>query len=102
MMEHTPIKFRILEYLDENPKSWTDIIVPALQEEYGMLTDHGRDMINYDIIELVSAGLVHEGESKVDEDGHYKQGALLTCYCPTNLGREYLADLRTKVTPKEK
>ncbi|MDO5861634.1 MAG: hypothetical protein Q4Q58_02400 [Thermoplasmata archaeon] len=101
MMEHTPIKFRILEYIEEHPGSWTDQIVPELQEEYGMNDEHGRDMINYDVIELVSAGLIHEGDSRIDEDGHYKQGTLLTCYSPTHLGSEYLADLRTKVTPKE-
>ena len=102
MMEHTPIKFRILEYLDDNPDSWTDEVVPALQGEYGMTTDYGRDMINYDLVELVSAGLVHEGESKIDEDGHYKQNSLITQYCITNLGKEYLSGLMETVTPKEK
>lgn len=101
MMEHTPIKFRLLEYLDGNPGSWTDEIVPTLQSEYGMSTGHGRDMINYDLIELVSAGLVREGESRIDEDGHYKPDSLITSYSLTNLGREYLDGLRQTVSPKE-
>lgn len=101
MMEHTPLKFRLLEYIETNPGQWNDEIVPNIQGEYRMNTDHGRNMINYDLIELVSAGLIREEGNKIDEDGHYKQGALLTQYNITNLGRSYLDDLRTKVIPKE-
>lgn len=99
MMENTPIKFRILEYVFENPGQWTDHIVPAIQNEYSMNTEHGRDMINYDLIELVSAGLILEGESRVD-DGSYKSGSLITKYSLTNLGEEYLNDLKAKVIPQ--
>lgn len=101
MMEHTPIKFRILEYLGDNPDSWTQDIVAQLQKEYGMENEHGGAMINYDTIELVSAGLVSEGESRIDEEGVFKKGGLVTCYKLTNLGCEYLGDLKTKVIPKE-
>ncbi len=101
MMENTPLKFRLLEYIEANPDQWNDQIVPQIQTEYKMNTDHGRNMINYDLIELVSAGLIREGETKIDEDGHYKQDALLTQYSITNLGRSYLDDLREKVIPKE-
>lgn len=101
MMENTPVKFRLLEYIEENPDAWNDQIVPEMQSEYLMNSSHGRNMINYDLIELVSAGLIREDGNKIDEDGHYKQGALLTQYNITNLGKSYLDDLRVKVIPKE-
>ncbi len=100
MMENTPLKFRLLEYIEANPDQWNDQIVPQIQSEYNMNSDHGRNMINYDLIELVSAGLIREEETKIDEDGHYKKDALLTQYAITNLGRSYLDDLRVKVIPK--
>ena len=96
MMQNTPIKFRILEYVHDNPEFWTNQIVSTLQTEYSMNTEHGRDMINYDLIELVSAGLIREGESKID-DGTYKNGSLVTQYTLTNLGEDYLNDLKFKV-----
>lgn len=65
-------------------------------DQYSMNTEHGRDMINYDLIELVSAGLIREGESKID-DGTYKNGSLVTQYTLTNLGEDYLNDLKSKV-----
>ncbi len=99
-MENTPLKFRLLEYIEANPDLWNDEIVPEMQSEYTMNTDHGRNMINYDLIELVSAGLIREEGNRIDEDGHFRQGALLTQYNITNLGRSYLDDLRTKVIPK--
>lgn len=101
MMEHTPIKFRILEYLGDNPDAWTQDIVTQLQKEYGMENEIGGAMINYDTIELVSAGLVAEGECKIDESGVFKKDGLITSYKLTNLGKEYLDDLKTKVIPKE-
>ncbi len=100
MMENTPLKFRLLEYIEANPDQWNDQIVSRIQSEYNMNSDHGRNMINYDLIELVSAGLIREEETKIDEDGHYKKDALLTQYAITNLGRSYLDDLRVKVIPK--
>lgn len=100
MMENTPVKFRLLEYIEENPDRWNDQIVPDIQSEYSMNSNHGRNMINYDLIELVSAGLIREDGNRIDDDGHYKQGALLTQYNITKLGRVYLDDLRTKVIPK--
>ena len=96
MMEGCPIKFRILEMLDSGPM-WTDEIVHSLQKEYDMGSDHGRDMINYDVVELVSAGMVHEGDSRLDESGSYKKGHLLTQYSITSLGRSTLQDLAVKV-----
>ena len=100
-MEGQPIKFRILELFSEKGPMWTDEVVPILQEEYGMEGDYGRDMINFDLIEMVSAGLLSEGESKLDEDGHYKQGKLITRYELSGLGQSYLDDLKIKVGGKK-
>ena len=44
MMENTPLKFRLLEYIEANPDLWNDEIVPEMQSEYTMNTDHGRNM----------------------------------------------------------
>ena len=79
---------------------WTDEIVPILQEEYNMKGDYGRDMANFDLIEMVSAGLLREGESKLDEDGHYKKDHLITHYELSGLGQTYLDDLKKKVGGK--
>ncbi len=97
MMEGQPIKFRILELFKEKGAMWTDEIVPIIQDEYNMKSDYGRDMVNFDVIELVSAGLLREGESKVDEDGHYKKDHLITKYEISGLGESYLEDLQKKV-----
>ena len=95
-MEGCPVKFRILEVLNLGDM-WTDEIVHELQKEYDMGSDHGRNMINYDLVELVSAGMVREGESKVDEDGSFNKGHLLTHYSITKLGESMLMELSAKV-----
>ncbi len=99
MMEGQPIKFRLMEILDENGAMWTNEIVPIVQKEYNMNSNHGRDMINYDLVEMVSAGFACEGESVLDEEGVYKQGHLLTQYTLTKLGKSMLEELKTKVRP---
>ena len=101
MMEGQPIKFRILELFEEKGPMWTDEIVPILQDEYHMKVDYGRDMANFDLIELVSAGLLREGDSKLDEDGHYKKDHLITHYEISGLGQSYLDDLKVKVGGKK-
>ncbi len=101
MMENCPLKFRILEVMEGGPM-WTDEIVPKLQQEYGMTTNYGRDQINYDIVEMVSAGMLKEGESKIDEDGHYKKDALITQYTLTSIGQDYLDGLKKTVRPQVK
>lgn len=102
MMEGQPIKFRILEILNESEGGmWTDEIVPILQDEYNMKNSYGRDMANFDLIELVSAGLLREGDSKIDEDGHYKKDHLITHYEISGLGKTYLEDLMVKVGGKK-
>ncbi len=95
-MEGQPIKFRILEVLEERPM-WIQDIVKKIQSEYHMTSDYGRAMINYDVVELVSAGMVKEGECKIDEDGIFKKDKLITCYSLTDYGATTLDDLKVKV-----
>lgn len=99
MMERCPIKFYILERLMGSGK-WTHEIVSEVQANYGMESEYQKNMINYDLIELVSAGLVQEGESVIDEDGRFRKGHLLTHYSITPLGETYYEDLVRKVTPR--
>lgn len=96
MMEGQPIKFRILEVLEERPM-WIQDIVKKIQMDYNMKTDYGRAMINYDVVELVSAGMVKEGECKIDEEGVFKKDHLLTCYSLTSYGMDTLDGLKAKV-----
>ena len=96
MMEGQPIKFRILELLAQKPM-WIQDIVKDLQTEYCMGSDYGRAMINYDVVELVSAGMVREGECRIDEDGEFKKDCLMTCYSITSLGTHTLDELKAKV-----
>ena len=98
MMEDCPLKFRILELLESQGKMRTENIVFTISKERARYdTDYGKAMIKYDIIELVSAGLVNEGESVVDDKGIFQQGKLLTMYEISDLGRTYIDELKTKV-----
>jgi len=76
---------------------WIQDIVSEIQTEYDMNTDYGRAMINYDVIELVSSGMVKEGECKLDTDGVFKKGKLITCYSLTPFGEHTLDDLKAVV-----
>lgn len=102
MMEKGPVKFRLMEVLDENGTMWNYEIVPMLQKEYGMTSDHGRDMINYDLVEMVSAGFACEGDSVLDEEGKFKKGHLLTQYTLSKLGKNTLEEIKTKFKPQVK
>lgn len=97
MMEDCPVKFRILELLEESRMRTDKIVDTICRERKGYDNDYGKAMIKYDVIELVSAGLVNENESVVDEAGEFQQGKLLTDYSITPLGVSYIDDLKTKV-----
>lgn len=102
MMEHCPMKFYLLEIMNGSENGmWTDEIVAKASEVFDMKTEYQKDMINYDVIELVSAGLLNEGESKFDEDGRFKKDHILTHYTITPLGRSYYQDLVEKVSPRK-
>ena len=101
MMEGTPIKFRILEFLEDGPKR-TEVICEALCKEYpGHDNDYGKAKIKYDCIELASAGILNEDDFVVDEEGIFQQGKLLITYSLSGLGKEYLQYLKDTVKPQK-
>jgi hypothetical protein len=87
-----PIKFRILEICSDGQEHWNSEIVQQIQKEYNMMNDYGRDSINFDIIELVSGGMLSGVDEKIDEDGSYKKGALLHKYVITDFGKLRASD----------
>lgn len=86
-MEGRPIKFRLLEIFNEGGK-WNYEVIPQVQEEYHMGTKYDADSINFDIIEICTAGFLVKTETMIDETGIYRQGSLLIKYKITQLGRE--------------
>ena len=61
MIRDAPVKFRIMEVFEEGGPQWNYEVVPKIMEEYGMHSHHEQQMVNYDIIEMVSAGFLEEG-----------------------------------------
>ena len=107
MITGAPLKFRIMEVLEKGPK-WNYEIVDTLQHEYRLTSALGRDNINYDCIECVSAGFCKEIEWDIDTDGSKfdakHPGRLLTKYELTPYGKSTLDELKAKVrhyTPDE-
>ncbi len=99
MMEGAPIKYRLFELLDEGD-GWTDELVPRILDEYDMHYSYARDHVNFYLMEFVSGGFASEVDYKVDEDGHYKEGALLTKYSITPSGKAIFAKLQTTVNKR--
>lgn len=97
MMRDVPIKFRLMEMFEENGPMWNYEVIPKLMEEYRMKTHHQQQMVNYDLIEMVSAGFLDEGESVVDTEGKFNKDHLLTKYSITPLGIDTVDDLKKKV-----
>lgn len=87
-----PIKFRILDLYSDGQEHWNYEIVKKIQDEYNMHSDYHRDSINFDIIELVSGGMLSSVGEKVDEEGIYKKGFLLQKYVITDFGRLRASD----------
>ena len=107
MIVGAPLKFRIMELLSKK-SMWNYEIVDALQDEYHLTSSIGRDNINYDCIEMVSAGFSKEIEWDIDKDGSKfdskHPGRLLTKYELTPYGKATLEELIAKVrhyTPDE-
>jgi hypothetical protein len=101
MMEGTPVKFRILEFLEDGPKR-TEEICNALAKEYpGYDNNYGKAKIKFDCIELASSGIINEGEAVIDEQGIFQQGKLLIMYSLSGLGKEYLDYLKSTVKPQK-
>ena len=107
MITGAPLKFRILELVQKQPM-WNYEIVDILKHEYHLDTAIGRDNINYDCIETVSAGFCKEVDWAIDTDGSKfdakHPGRLLTKYEITPYGSATIDELKAKVrnyTPDE-
>ncbi len=100
MMEQTPVKFRILEFLENGPKRVDEICFTLCKEYPGYDTDYGRGMIKFDCIELASAGIIIDEGAIVDEEGIMDKGKLLTTYALSDLGKDYLQYLKDTVKPQ--
>ena len=87
-----PIKFRILELYSGGQEYWNYEIVTKIQKEYNMNSTFHRDSINFDILELVSGGMLTSVDEKVDEGGIYKKGFLLQKYAITDFGKTRASD----------
>lgn len=100
MMEGRPIKFRLLELFNEGEK-WNYEVIPQMQEEYSMKTQFDADSLNFDIIEICTAGFLVKTDTKIDEENIYRQGSLLIKYKITQLGRNQYESLIDKVKKKK-
>ena len=101
MMENTPIKFRILEFLEDGPKR-TEVICEALAKEYaGHDNDYGKAKIKYDCVELASAGIISEDDFVIDTEGIFQKDKLLVTYSLSPLGKDYLEYLKETVKPQK-
>ena len=101
MMEGCPIKFRILEFLEDGPKKNFEII-NALSKEYpGHDNKYGKAKIKYDCIELASAGILNESDHYIDEEGVLEKGKLIMTDTLSGLGKDYLQYLKSTVKPQK-
>ncbi|MDN5308702.1 MAG: hypothetical protein PWP14_96 [Methanolobus sp.] len=89
-----PIKFQIIKALLDGGEYWNYEIVSPIQKACGMESDYGRDTINFDLLELLSAGMIRDLEQKVDKDGTFKKDFLLHKYQITDYGREWAAAMK--------
>jgi hypothetical protein len=100
MMEGRPIKFRLLEVFNEGER-WNHEVIPKIQKEYDMNTKFDADSINFDIIEICTAGFLVKTDTRIDEDGVYRAGSLLIKYKITQLGRNQFETLSSKVSKRK-
>jgi hypothetical protein len=99
-MEGRPIKFRLLEIFDKGEK-WNYEVVPQMQQEYGMNDRYGGDTINFNIIEICTAGFLVRLENVVDTEILYRKDALLIKYKITQLGRDQLENIKNNLRKKK-
>lgn len=100
MMEGRPIKFRLLEIFNEGAK-WNYEVIPQVQKEYSMDTKYDADCINFDIIEICTAGFLVKNETKIDDEGIYRKGSLLIRYQITQLGRDQFETISRNLSKKK-
>lgn len=97
MIINAPIKFRLMELFEEEGPMWNYEVILRVMEEYNMHSQYQQQMVNYDLIEMVSAGFLTEEESVVDTEGRFHKDHLLMRYQITNLGIETVDGLKKKV-----
>ena len=100
MMEGRPIKFRLLEIFNEGEK-WNYEVIPLVQNEYRMNTKYDADSINFDIIEICTAGFLVKSETKIDEEGIYRKGSLLIRYKISQLGRDQFETIARNLSKRK-
>ncbi|MDV0446760.1 hypothetical protein MsAg5_06150 [Methanosarcinaceae archaeon Ag5] len=83
-----PTKIRLLELFQDGQPHWNYEIIEAIHKEYGMSGMYDRDLINFDIIELASGGMIKDVEQAVDNEGINKKGFLMHRYVITDFGKE--------------
>ncbi len=102
MMEGRPIKFRLLELFSEGEK-WNYEVIKQLQSEYkDFKGDYKGNVINFNIIEIATAGFIIQRESKIDTDNVYREGSLLMKYSISTLGVEQLERLKKNLYKRRK
>jgi len=87
-MGEKPTKIRILEIFKDGKSRWNYEVVSQIHKEYSMKGDYNRDVINFDLIELASGGMLSDIDQKVDTEGIYKKNFLLHKYVITDVGKE--------------
>ncbi|WP_235584825.1 DMT family transporter [Candidatus Methanomethylophilus sp. 1R26] len=97
IIKKAPIKFRLMQILENGGPMWSYEIVDKLCEEYGMKSDHDKHMVNYDLIEMTSAGFLSEEGYEIDTEGKLNKDHLLVKYAITDLGITTVDGLKSKV-----
>lgn len=90
-MSNRPLKIKILEIFNDGKPHWNYEIVEAIFKEEGMSGNYNRDLVNFDLIELASGGMLKDINQKVDTEGIYKKDFLLHEYVITDFGKEKAA-----------
>ncbi|WNY26432.1 hypothetical protein [Methanolapillus ohkumae] len=83
-----PTKIRLLELFQDEKPHWNYEIIDRIHKEYGLSGNYNRDIINFDIIELASGGMIKDVEQAVDDKGVSKKGFLMHRYVITDFGKE--------------
>ncbi|MCI2074653.1 MAG: DMT family transporter [Candidatus Methanomethylophilus sp.] len=97
IIRKAPIKFRLMQILENGGPQWSYEVVDKLCEEYGMKSEHDKHMVNYDLIEMTSAGFLREEGYEIDTEGKLNKDHLLVKYAITDLGITTIDELKTKV-----
>jgi len=86
----------MLEIFKDGQSHWNYDVVFQILKEYSIEGDYNRDVINFNLIELASGGMLSEVEQKVDTEGVYKKNFLVRKYVISDLGKEKAASACAK------